>query len=539
MGYGKLLQGMAVKSPEFEIVKQAEKVYTLDQLNKYANQVANALIGLGIQKGEKFGILLYNSPEYLEILFGLQKTGAVPVPISTRYGLTEFQYIFENTNLSGLFLDKEFINKIKSVLEVSKSGVMKHIFVLNSISEEELGDWFDYEKLIRNQETIEPEIQVDDEEVGLIIYTGGTTGFPKGVVMTHANLQHATVMVPKHGINLVMTNKVKPEALLPRAGQQMKILVPTPMFHISGIMAVLTQLSLRYLVIFPEKSSFDLEEICRIIQEEKVTSIFMVPTMYRMLLNYPELDNYDFSSMTMIISGGEELTRQMKIGLLERFPEKTLLDGYGSTETMGTSTIAFMNYEDIPKIKEGYIGQVITGVKMRIVNERGEEVPVGEIGEMVYKSKTIMQGYYKDEVKNKESFDEEGWFHSGDLGKIDAEGNVYYQGRINEMITSGGEKISPTEVEEILREHPKIAEAAITGVPDKIWGEIVTALIELKPGEKMSPQEVINYCKGKIATYKKPRIVHFVDHIPVTNPGKLNRTEIRNLVKSLNFMRKD
>ena len=253
------------------------------------------------------------------------------------------------------------------------------------------------------------------------------------------------------------------------------------------------------------------------------------------MVKFSDLDKSDLSSLTMITSGGAKMSKEMKIEILEKFPDKALVDGYGSTETIGTSTIAFMTHDDIPKIKKGYIGQIVTGIKMRVINDEGEDVPVGEVGEMIYKGKSTMKGYYKDDVKTKEVFNEEGWLHSGDLCKIDNEGNVYYIGRTSELIISGGEKIFPGEVEDVLRTHTKINNVAITGKQDDIWGQIITAFIKLELGEKMTLSEVTDFCASKIASYKKPRIINFVESLPMTNAGKLDRTEIKKLAESINM----
>ncbi|MHA1268701.1 MAG: AMP-binding protein [Candidatus Helarchaeota archaeon] len=533
MSYGKILSDNAVKYSDLEIVKCGKKVYTYSILNNRSNQVAHAILELGIKKNEKFGILLYNSPKYLEIMFGLQKIGVVPVPINTRYGFFEFKYIFNNADIIGLFLDKDFVDKIENFIEKEEFESIKYFFVVEASPNEDFKKMINYEKFIENKDTSEPDIEIDENETGLLLYTGGTTGYPKGAILTHRNLKNATFLAPKHAMKLIMANKLRTDALIPKKGFKMKFLIPTPIYHVSGLMPVLTQIGLRNLIIFPESKSFNPKEICEIIETEKVTTIFMVPTMYHLWLDYKDLDKYDFSSLTMIASGGAKLPLQTKIRILERFPHAVLVDGYGSTETIGTSTIAFMNYEDIPKIKKGYIGQIVTGVKMRVINDKGEDVPVGEIGEMIYKGTTIMQGYYKDNDMNKTAFDENGWLHSGDLCKIDEEGNVYYVGRKNEMIISGGEKIYPLEIEELLREHPKIEECVIIGVPDRIWGHKVVAFIELIPDAIMTQKEIIGYLEDKIASYKKPRIIIIIDEIPITITGKIDRRKIYKMAVDL------
>ncbi|MHA1427991.1 MAG: class I adenylate-forming enzyme family protein [Candidatus Helarchaeota archaeon] len=532
MSYGQLLTDLAKKFGDVEIVKHGNRISTLRELENRANQVAHALLNLGVQNGEKYGIMLYNSPEYLEIMFGLQKINAIPVPINIRFGFTEFKYIFKNSDMVGLFLDEEFFNKIRFFIEKEKYNQIPHLIIVSRSPTDVFDKAINYETLIHDKDVNVLTMEIADDDVALLLYTGGTTGLPKGVVLTHSNLYNATYIVPKHGMNLIMSNKIHAEAMIPSGGKKIKFLTPTPIYHVSGLMPVLTQVGLRNLLLFPESRTFNPEEICQIIEKEEVTTIFMVPTMYRIWLNY-DLEKYDLSSLTLISSGGAKLPLRMKIELLERFPNVTLVDGYGSTETLGTSTVAFMSHEDIPKIKKGYIGQVVTGIKMRIVNKLGEDVPTGEVGEMIYKGKTIMQGYYKDNSKTEAIFDREGWLHSGDLCKMDEKGNIYYVGRMSEMITSGGEKIYPMEIEDVLRSHPKIQDVAITGIPDKIWGQKVVAFIELERHQEMTVPDVIDYCKDKIASYKKPRIVQFIEKLPLTKSGKINRNQVRKMASSL------
>jgi len=536
MGYAnKVLEKLVQNFGDLEIVKHGKNIYTYNKLNNRANQIARVFLDLGVKKGDKYGILLYNSPEYLEIMFGLQKIEVIPVPINVRYGLTEFKYIYENADIKGVFIDKDFIEITRKLIDEHKFENLRYVFVVGTPIEEVFNGMINYEKAIKDKETSNLELQVDDDGIGLLLYTGGTTGLPKGALLTHSNLYNATYLTPTHGMKLVKKKKVPAKTLIPPPGTIMKFLIPTPIFHVSGLMPVLVNLGMRHLMIFPVSKSFDPKEICQIIQDEKITTVFMVPTMYRLWLSFSDLDKFDLSSLTMITSGGAKMSKEMKIEILEKFPDKVLVDGYGSTETIGTSTIAFITHDDIPKIKKGYIGQIVTGIKMRVINEEGENVPVGEVGEMIYKGKSIMKGYYKDDVKTKEVFNEEGWLHSGDLCKIDNERNVYYVGRTSELIISGGEKIFPGEVEDVLRTHTKINNVAITGKKDDIWGQIITAFITLEPGEKMTLSEVSDFCVSKIASYKKPRIINFVESLPITKAGKLDRTEIKKLAESINM----
>ena len=254
----------------------------------------------------------------------------------------------------------------------------------------------------------------------------------------------------------------------------------------------------------------------------------MVPTQFRMFLDYPDLDSHDLSSVTLLSSGGSKMPVSMKKEILTRFPNTVLVDGYGQTENIGAAIYSFLTVDDISKITEGYIGKPISGVEMRVVNEDGDDVAPGEVGEALYRSPSLMRGYHGDDSKTKEAFDGT-WFHTGDLFRIDEEGNYYYVERKSEVIFTGSEKVFPAEVEEIICQHPKVDSAVIIGIPDRVWGEIVRVFVVPTAGQEITPDEITEWCSDKMASYKKPREIVIKQKLPLAEDGKVLRSALKDL----------
>ncbi|MFW9846438.1 MAG: class I adenylate-forming enzyme family protein, partial [Candidatus Thorarchaeota archaeon] len=348
---------------------------------------------------------------------------------------------------------------------------------------------------------------------------------PKGTDFTHQALLDACTLIPDHGLTLIFEGTVPESALLPTE-HELKFLVPTPLYHLSGFMPAIIMTAMKRPVVFPKSLSYNPQEILEIVHREKITSIFMVPTQFRILLDYPDLDSYDMSSVTLLSSGGSKMPAEMKKEILKRFPDTVLVDGYGQTENIGAAIYSFLTVDDIPKITEGYIGKPISGVEMRVVNDSGEDVEPGEVGEAIYRSPSLMKGYHGDATMTEESFDGS-WFHTGDLFRVDAEGNYYYVERKSEVIFSGGEKVFPAEIEDILCQHPQIDAAVVVGVPNRVWGEVVRAFVVLDKGARLDAKAIADWCNGKMASYKKPRDVIIKDNLPVAEDGKVLRSALK------------
>ncbi|MFX1605541.1 MAG: class I adenylate-forming enzyme family protein [Promethearchaeota archaeon] len=498
---------------------------TWSDLDNAISVVANALLRTHPDSsGMRVAIIMENRPEYLASLYGAQRAGMVPAPISTKFVGREIRHVFETGKPGLCICSKHHQQQIFDAFpEVDERPPM---IVVDGKSDKKakIRSW---DLFINNASTDPPEIAVGSNELGVQLYTGGTTGLPKGTDFSHKALLDACTLIPDHGLKLIFDGEVPESALLP-SDHELKFLVPTPLYHLSGFMPAIIMTAMKRPVVFPEALSFTPEEIVRIVEREKVTAIFMVPTQFRIFLDYPDLEDADMSSVTLLSSGGSKMPASMKKEILKRFPETVLVDGYGQTENIGAAIYSFLTVDDIPKITEGYIGKPISGVEMRVVNEAGQDVAPGEVGEAIYRSPSLMRGYHGDDSLTKESFDGS-WFYTGDLFRVDEEGNYYYVERKSEVIFSGGEKVFPAEVEEILCQHPKIESAVIVGIPDRVWGEIVRAFVVPSSGQKITPDEVTDWCSGKMASYKKPREIVIKQKLPVAEDGKIIRSALKDL----------
>ncbi|MHA2395897.1 MAG: AMP-binding protein [Candidatus Thorarchaeota archaeon] len=523
--FSDLLRRNALDYGDMLAVVYGDSHLTWSDLDKAISEVANALLKFHPDSsGMRVAIVMENRPEYLASLYGAQRAGMVPAPISTRFVGREIRHVFETGN-PGLCICSIHYQQIvfDAFPEVEERPPM--IVVEGSTDmKNKIQSWEDFTAKVSSDS---PVITVPDDALGVQLYTGGTTGLPKGTNFTHRALLDACTLIPDHGLKLIFEGEVPESALLP-SDHELKFLVPTPLYHLSGFMPAIIMTAMKRPVVFPKSLSFVPDEILKIVEREKITAIFMVPTQFRIFLDYPDLDSHDLSSVTLLSSGGSKMTASVKKEILKRFPNTVLVDGYGQTENIGAAIYSFLTVDDIPKITEGYIGKPISGVEMRVVNEEGDDVAPNEVGEAIYRSPSLMQGYQGDDSKTQESFDGS-WFYTGDLFRVDEEGNYYYVERKTEVIFSGGEKVFPAEVEEILCQHPKIDSAVIVGIPDRVWGEIVRAFIVPAPGQEITPDEVVEWCSGKMASYKKPREIVIKRKLPVAEDGKILRSALKDL----------
>ena len=498
---------------------------TWSDLDKAISEVANSILkSYQDSPGMRVAILMENRPEYIASLYGAQRAGMVPAPISTRLVGREIRHVFD-TGTPGLCICSIHCQQqiFDAFPEVDQRPPM--IVVDGSTdTKNKIQSWVDFTDEVSSDS---PDITISGDDIGVQLYTGGTTGLPKGTDFTHRALLDACTLIPDHGLALIFDGEIPESALLP-PDHELKFLVPTPLYHLSGFMPVIIMTAMKRPIVFPKSLSFVPDEIVKIVEREKITAIFMVPTQFRIFLDYPDLDSHDLSSVTLLSSGGSKMPLSMKKEILTRFPSTVLVDGYGQTENIGAAIYSFLTVDDITKITEGYIGKPISGVEMRVVNEDGDEVAPGEVGEGLYRSPSLMRGYHGDDSKTNEAFDGT-WFHTGDLFRIDEEGNYYYVERKSEVIFTGSEKVFPGEVEEIICQHPKVDAAVIIGIPDRVWGEIVRAFIVPASGQEITPNEITEWCSGKMASYKKPREIVIKQKLPLAEDGKVLRSALKDL----------
>lgn len=482
------------------LIFEGQKI-SFRQLNARVNRLARALLSLGARQGDKIGILFYNSPEFVETFLAATKIGAVAVPLNFRFVGRELSYILNHSDSRFVFLGADFLETIWGIHE--NLGQVEEYIVSGDSSSPSMSR---YEALLGKEADEEPGVRIQEEDDAAILYTSGTTGKPKGAVITHRNIIW-------NEINYIIDKDLRVSDVA---------LLVSPMFHAGGLNNMLTHIFLGSTLVLHRQ--FNPQAVMEDIEKEKITVLqTMAPTMYNMILQLPDLHRYNVSSVRSVMSGGAILPVETKRKIRELFPGAGIQDSYGLTEVTSTGTALKPEFA-LQKI--ACVGKPFFTLDVRLVEEKGEEVAPGQVGEILLRGPNVMKEYYKDPSATEKTL-RGGWLHTGDLARKDEEGFLYIVDRKKDMIISGAENIYPREIEEVLYTHSKILEAAVIGVPDAVWGESVKAVVVLKPGEKMTAEEIIDLCKANLASYKKPRSVDFVAELPKTTSGKIAKTILR------------
>jgi long-chain acyl-CoA synthetase len=480
-----------------------DKRYTYKQVNQRVNSLVNALHGLEVKKGDHVGILAYNCSQYFEV-FAIAKAGMVAVPLNFRSANLELEYLINNSEISTLILGKDFVDVINPMRP--KITKVRNFICLDAV----IDDMQNYEQLISRFPSTEPNETVQPTDMAAIFYSSGTTGRPKGAIHTHKSLI-AEMMIPNRDLS---SNDVA--------------LCVMPFFHVGGSAAyMLAAFAAGATIVILEK--FDEEAVLRTIEEQKITYTCFVPAMIIRILDSPELGKYDVSSLKTIAYTGAPMPLEALKRAIKYFGQ-TLIQLLGQTETLNMTMLLKSDHKlngspkEMKRLESS--GKPPFEGELRIVDQNGKDVKAGVPGEIVARSDRIMTSYWKMPTETAETI-RDGWLYSGDAGMIDADGYVYLIDRKKDMIISGGENIYSREVEDVLYTHPAVADAAVIGVPDEKWGESVKAVLVLKEGMHVSEKEIIEFCKERLASYKKPKSVEFWDTVPKTTTGKIKKNEIR------------
>jgi fatty-acyl-CoA synthase len=476
----------AVYSPDQIAVKEFESgnSLTYQQLNRAANRLSYELTrSFGLQKGDRIAVLADNCLEYILLFAVAQKTGIILVPLNYRLTSPEIDYLLENA-APRLVVHEE---KYAALL-----NPCKHLEHSRRWTIEALGAFC-------NTQTYTP--STDD------YYTSGTTGFPKGAVYSHKMLFWNSINT---AISLIVTAESRTVNCMPPFHTGGWNVLVTPFLHHGGYVCLMKK--------------FDPEDILRALQEEEPTIFMGVPTMLKIVTECPGFAEADFSSLLYIIVGGEP----MPIPLIETWHAKGVFirQGFGMTE-VGPNLTSLHHLDAVRK--KGSIGRPNFYVEIRIVDPEGNDVPPGEAGELLLKGPMVMPGYWQNEKATQAAI-RDGWYYSGDMVRMDAEGYIYVVDRIKNMFISGGENVYPAEIERILVSHPGITAAAVIGVPDSKWGEVGKAFIVRAPEAQVDEQQVREFCTAQMARYKIPKQVVFVDQLPVSATGKINRLALKDSV---------
>ena len=502
MNVGSLLTMAANKFPGRTALIQDDRRFTYGQFNQRSNRMAHALLRFGLRKGDRVATLLFNSHELVEIFLGAAKVGGVFTPINFRLAAEEVLFLVNHSDARFFAFGEDFFPLVETI-RTRLTKVEKFIWVRKS----PFASAFEYETLLGESRGEEPGIPVEENDECQMLYTSGTTGKPKGAVLTHGNVLW----------NLVNT-------LLAREDKEGEIaLITGPLYHAAALNNhFLIRLALAGASVLMKH--FEPRRFMELIEKEKVNVISGAPAMFHLLLNLPDVEKYDTQSITRCTLGAATLPDETKQKVMKLFPNaKGIYDVYGATEASPTLTV--LKAADSFR-KTACVGPAPPFLEVRIVDPQDREVPRGETGEILCRGPNVMKEYYKDLQGTAEAL-KGGWLHTGDIGRMDDEGFVYIVDRKKDMIISGGENIYPREIEEVLYSHPKIREAAVVGAPDPLWGEAVKAFVVLKTGESMTEEEVVEYCKAHLASYKKPKRVEFIDSLSRNPSGKVLKNRLR------------
>lgn len=502
---GDLLRRSASRYPEKVALVFRGHRDTFSELDKVVNRTANALVDLGIEKGDRVAILARNSRAFVVLRFAIARIGAVTTPINFMLNAEDVAYILEHSGARILVCQDSLCGIAEAALDVIPGGP-DILFSIRHTGDPVSDRWSPGEVLFEHPDSTGPWVDLEADDPIQLMYTSGTESRPKGAMLSTSALyaQYATV---------ISDGEMRPDAV------ELHCL---PLFHCAPLDCFLTpDLYLGATSILHDRA--DPVAMFMAIQVEKVTKLFCPPTVWISLLCHPEFDNYDLSSLRQGYYGASIMPAAIIKELSERLPNMRMYNFYGQTEMAPCATV-LRPEEQLAKL--GSAGRPGLNVETRVVDDDGNDVPIGEIGEIVHRSPHLTLGYYNDPEKTAESF-KGGWFHSGDLGRFDDEGYLYVVDRKKDMIKTGGENVASREVEETIFCHPKVAEVAVFGIPHPKWIEAVVAVIVPKEGTTLTAEEVVSYCHDTLSHFKLPKHVSICDNLPKNANGKILKRELR------------
>jgi acyl-CoA synthetase (AMP-forming)/AMP-acid ligase II len=493
-----LLANTVAKNGEFEAIITPDNRLTY---NQFASFVNNLCFGLyhqyGIRKGDRISLMLRNGWEFGVLFFALVNIGAIAVPLNTAYKGEEAAFQINDSGSKIVVIEDEFLEIIMGIKPEIRN--VEHIIITGK---EEFRD------LLKNRGHKPFEIQVDEMDSAVIMYTSGTTGRPKGAVLSHRGVIAEAMWIC--------------ELFDWQAGRD-KNLCPVPLFHVTGlVMDFCGAIYAGIPSVFMKK--FNALDALKIIEEEKITTMIGVPTILWLMLNHSEFDRYNLTSLRLYGAGGAATPEELIELCLKKLPQLNLCPGYGLTEACGMTLTTTSIHEALSH--KGSVGRAIPLMDIKIVDNYGNDLPFGEPGELLIRGCQTLKEYWNNPEATKKTISK-GWLHTGDIARIDEEGYVYILDRMKDMINRGGEKIWSLEVENVLYRNPKVLEAAAVGVPDPVFGEEVKAVIVLKQGEKATPEEIQEFCGRYLAKFKIPKYIEFRESLPRNPAGKVIKDRLK------------
>ncbi|MFW6081354.1 MAG: AMP-binding protein [Desulfosalsimonas sp.] len=507
---------------------------TFPEFRDICRQTAKGLMALGVKRGDHIAVWANNLPQWVYLQFGSAMAGAVMVTVNTNFRAYELEYLLNQSDATTLIMTQgvrepyEYLQVVRQVcpevdscspggLASEKLPFLKNIVHLG---DEDIAGMYNWNNLLELGESI-PDAELDEraeslepDDVIMMQYTSGTTGYPKGVMLTHSNLIG-------NAISMAETMALGPDDSL---------CIPVPFFHCFGCVIGTMCCTVSGATMAPV-TGFNAETVLETIDSLKCTAVHGVPTMFIAMLEAMDNKAYDTSQLRTGVMAGSTCPVEVMKGVMEKMGAKELTIVYGQTES--SPGITQTRRHDSMRIRTETVGRALPNVEVKIVDpESGETLPAGQTGELCSRGYHIMKGYYKMPEKTRQAIDEDGWLHTGDLASMDEEGNCTIQGRLKDMIIRGGENIYPREIEEFLYTHPGIQDVQVVGIADKKYGEEVAAFIRPRNGDSLSEDEIKKFCKDRISFHKIPRYIYFVDQFPTTASGKIQKYKLREMASN-------
>lgn len=529
---GQIVRERAAMHPTTEAYVYPERDIrkTYKEFDEETDRLAKAFMGIGIAKGEHIAIWSDNKREWLLSQFATGKMGGVLVTVNTSYQSAELEYLLKQSDATTLILGEEFkgtsyidiINEVCPELKTAEKGAVssgklphfKRVIVMGENQFPGIYTWSEFEAFadrVDDDQLEERFVSMEPDDVINIQYTSGTTGFPKGVMLTHRNV--------------VNNGKLIGDTM--NLSELDRLCIPVPFFHcfgcVLGTMAAVTHSTTMVIA-----EQFDPKRVLQMVQDEKCTGLHGVPTMFIAELNHPDFASFDTSTLRTGIMAGSPCPIEVMKKVINDMGASEITIAYGQTESSPVITQTRAD-DDIEK-RVSTVGKPHAEVEVKIVDPvTGEQVPTGVPGELCTRGYHVMKGYYKNEEATRNALDEDGWLHTGDIAVEDEDGYIAITGRIKDMVIRGGENIYPREIEEFLYQHPSIQDVQVVGVPDPKYGEELMAWVILKEGQQLSAEELREYCQGKISRHKIPRYIEFTKEYPMTASGKIQKFKLREM----------
>jgi len=496
-----VLEHHARRTPDKAIAVMGDEAVTYAGMVDRSAALATGLADLGVGRGDVVALLSYNSLEFLEVIFAANHLGAVAMPINWRLAAAEVAFILEHSQARAFVCDEELLELGTDAVDRLDDGPVRV-----AVTARPHDGWLRLADLRADADRVE-RVPVEGDDLHRLMYTSGTTGRPKGVMLTHANLAwknfaHVTELgVTAEDIGLACG----------------------PLYHV-GALDLITTTMIAVGATTMVHRVFDAALVVEEIERSRVTCMWTAPAMVRAILDVPGVEERDLSSVRLVIAGGEKMPIPFIERLQRTFPSAWFADAYGLTETVSGDTF-LDRYSTVSKL--GSVGRACPYLDLEVWDDAGTPVPAGERGEVVLRGPKVFKGYWRDPEATTTAF-AGGWFHTGDVGVLDDDGFLYIVDRLKDMIVSGGENIAGSEVERVLYEHPAVVEAAVVARPDDKWGEVPVAYVVLADGATVTPDDLIAHCREQLAKFKVPKAVTVIDALPRNPSGKVLKRELRN-----------